>query len=258
VIFLLSYDMVTARLGKTWGLLIRTKGGVIQKKKILRETYLFSGVSETDLEALADLAVSRNFSRQATIFWEGKEAQGFYLLVTGLVKLVKSSPDGKEYIIRLAQPGETFGEAVVFADSPYPATAMALEDCQTLFFPKSNFLQHLAASPALARNMLATLSRLLYHLTRQLEDVSLKEVSARLARYLLERCQETHGCIAMGLSFELPTTKTHLAAYLGTISETLSRTLARFKSLGAIEVDKGKITINDPSLLKNMAKGSKF
>lgn len=179
------------------------------------------------------------------------------MVVTGLVKLVKSSPDGKEYIMRLVQPGETFGEAVVFADSPYPATAIALEDCQTLFFPKKVFLQYLAASPALARNMLATLSRLLYHLTRQLEDVSLKEVSARLARYLLERCQETHGRIAAGLIFALPTTKTHLAAYLGTISETLSRTLARFKGMGAIEMEKGRITINDPALLQKIAKGTK-
>lgn len=177
--------------------------------------------------------------------------------MSGLVKLVKSSPDGKEYIIRLVQPGETFGEAVVFADSPYPATAIALEDCQTLFFPKKTFLQHLAASPALARNMLATMSRLLYHLTRQLEDISLKEVSARLARYLWERCEETHGRVDRGLAFALPTTKTHLAAYLGTISETLSRTLARFKSLGAIEVEKGTITITDPVLLRNMAKGTK-
>ena len=214
-------------------------------------------MAEPDLEVLAELAVSRQFSRQAAIFWERKEAQGFYLLVTGLVKLVKSSPDGKEYIIRLVQPGETFGEAVVFAETPYPATAIALEDCQTLFFPGKPFLQYLAASPALARNMLATLSRLLYHLTKQLEDVSLKEVSARLARYLLERCTETNGRIAPGLAFELPTTKTHLAAYLGTISETLSRTLARFKSLGAIEVEKGKITINDPQLLQNMSQGSK-
>ena len=179
------------------------------------------------------------------------------MVVTGLVKLVKSSSEGKEYIIRLVQPGETFGEAVVFADSPYPATAVALEDCQTLFFPKKIFLQYLAASPALARNMLATMSRLLYHLTRQLEDLSLKEVSARLARYLLERCQETHGRVAVGLALELPTTKTHLAAYLGTISETLSRTLARFKSLGAIEMEKGRITINDPALLQNIAQGTK-
>jgi CRP/FNR family transcriptional regulator len=149
--------------------------------------------------------------------------------------------------------GETFGEAAVFAETPYPATAVSLEDCQTLFFARKAFLGHLAASPALARNMLATLSRLMFHLTRQLEDLSLKEVSARLASYILERCRETHGSIAAGLAFELPTTKTHLAAYLGTISETLSRTLARFKSLGLIEVDKGKITVIDPAYLQKMA-----
>jgi CRP/FNR family transcriptional regulator len=229
-----------------------------QKKKILRDVYLFSGVPEADLEALAHLAVSKAFARQATIFWEGREAQGFHLLSRGSVKLVKSSPDGKEYIIRLVGPGETFAEAAVFSDASYPATAMALEDCQTLFFPKAPFLRHLAASPTLARNMLGTLSRLMLHLTRQLEDLSLKEVSARLARYLLERCQERHGRIEKGLAFELPTTKTHLAAYLGTIGETLSRTLSRLKSQGVIEMEKGRITITDPAVLKKIASGKKW
>ncbi len=229
-----------------------------RKMESLRRIYLFSGVPDSDLSALAQMVVGKNFGRQDTIFWEGRETQGFFILLSGYVKLVKSSLDGKEYILRLVGPGETFAEAAVFSDSPYPATAMALEDCQTLFFPKAAFLRHLTESPSLARNMLATLSRLNLHLTRQLEDLSLKEVSARLARYILERCQETHGRIETGLRFELPTTKTHLAAYLGTISETLSRTLARFKSSGAIEVDKGKITIHDPVYLQNMVKGSKF
>jgi CRP-like cAMP-binding protein len=227
------------------------------KQQILRRIYLFSGIAEADLETLARMLVRKTFPRQTTIFWEGKEAQGFYILLSGQVKMVKSSLDGKEYIIRLVGPGETFAEAAVFGDIPYPATAITLEDCQTLFFPKGPFLHHLAASPALARNMLATLSRLLLHLTKQLEDLSLKEVSARLARYILERCQVTHGEIAMGLHCELPTTKTQLAAYLGTISETLSRTLSRFKILGLIEVDKGKITIMDPVALQKMAEGTK-
>jgi CRP/FNR family transcriptional regulator len=225
-----------------------------RKQALLKRIYLFSGVEETDLESLAHMARSKAFPRQSVIFWEGKEAQGFYILVGGQAKLVKSSLEGKEYIIRLVGPGETFAEAAVFGDIPYPATAIALEDCQTLFFPKSPFLRHLAASPTLARNMLATLSKLLLHLTRQLEDLSLKEVSARLARYILERCQETHGEIEKGMICELPTTKTHLAAYLGTISETLSRTLSRFKSMGVIEVDKGKITITDPATLQNMSR----
>ncbi len=224
-----------------------------KKKALLKKIYLFSGVGEADLEVLAQMAFSKAFPRQSVIFWEGKEAQGFYILVGGQAKLVKSSPDGKEYIIRLVGAGETFAEAAVFGDIPYPATAIALEDCQTLFFPKAPFLRHLAASPTLARNMLATLSKLMLHLTKQLEDLSLKEVSARLARYILERCQETHGKIEKGMTCELPTTKTHLAAYLGTISETLSRTLSRFKSLGVIEVDKGKITIIDPATLQNIA-----
>jgi CRP-like cAMP-binding protein len=235
----------------------KVKGEPGSKKQVLRSIYLFSGVPDSDLETLAQMAVSKNFGRQAVIFWEGREAEGFYILITGYIKLVKSSPDGKEYILRLVGPGETFAEAAVFSDASYPATAITLEDCRILFFPKVQFLRHLSSSPTLARNLLATLSRLNIHLTQQLEDLSLKEVSARLARYLLERCQESHGRIEPSLSVELPTTKTHLAAYLGTISETLSRTLSRLKSEGVIEMEKSRITVIDPDSLRKMARGDK-
>jgi len=229
-----------------------------RKQDILRKIYLFSGLGDRDLEALAQVAISRDFPRDTPIFWEGKEALGFYILLGGQVKLVKSSWEGKEYILRLVAPGETMGEAAVLAEANYPVSAITLEDSRTLFFPKVDFLNLLTASPRLARNMLATMSHLLYHLTRQLEDLSLKEVSARLAQYFQERCQERHGRVETGLSFDLPITKTHLAAYLGTISETLSRTLARFKALGVIQVDKSRITIAEPELLKKIAKGTKI
>ncbi len=235
----------------------KSKEAQVPKKQVLREIYLFSGLADNDLETLAQVAIHRSFPRESVIFWEGREAQGFYILLQGNIKLVKSSLDGKEFIIRLVNPGETFGEAAVLAESVYPVTAICLEDCQSLFFPKVDFLDLLTSSPRLARNMLATMSRLLYHLTRQLEDLSLKEVSARLARYILEKCWETHGKIATGLTFDLPISKTHLAAYLGTISETLSRTLARLKSLEAITVDKGRITIKDPIILESIARGTK-
>jgi CRP/FNR family transcriptional regulator len=229
-----------------------------QKQDVLRKIYLFSGLNDRDLETLSQLAVTRKFSRDTTIFWEGREAQGFFILLAGQVKLIKGSLDGKEYILRIVNPGETFGEAAVLAEAGYPASAIALEDCQTLYFAKTDFLGLLASSPTLARNMLATMSRLLFHLTRQLEDLSLKEVSSRLARYVLDQCLEKHGRIEEGLSFDLPITKTHLASYLGTISETLSRTLARLKSLGAIREDRGRIILKDTTLLQNIAKGTKF
>jgi CRP-like cAMP-binding protein len=234
------------------------KEAKLDKKEALRKIYLFSGLGESDLAVLARLAVRRDFPHDTHIFWEGREAQGFYILLEGLVKMVKSSPDGKEFIMRLVMPGETFGEAAVLAEINYPATAITLEECRTLYFPKTGFLNLLDSSPRLSRNMLATMSRLLVHLTRQLEDLTLKEVAARLATYLQERCREQHGRVAADLSFELPVTKTQLAAYLGTISETLSRTLARLKSVGAIQVEKSKITIKNPQILKSISQGGRI
>ena len=94
-----------------------------EKKRVLRSIYLFSGLGDNDLESLARLAISRKFYKDAVIFWENREAQGFYILLQGHVKLVKSSPDGKEFILRLVAPGETFGEAAVLAEVDYPVTA---------------------------------------------------------------------------------------------------------------------------------------
>jgi len=103
------------------------------KKDVLKKIYLFSGLGDSDLETLGQVAITRTFPRDTFIFWEGREAQGFYILLEGQVKLVKSSPEGKEYIIRLVRPRETFGEAAVLAEISYPASAIALLDCQTLF-----------------------------------------------------------------------------------------------------------------------------
>jgi CRP-like cAMP-binding protein len=110
-----------------------------RKKDILQKIYLFSGLGDKDLATLAKLAINREFPRETPIFWEGKEAQGFYILIGGQVKLVKSSWEGKEYILRLVPPGETFGEAAVLAESTYPVTAMAWRTAKPCFSPKRTF-----------------------------------------------------------------------------------------------------------------------
>ena len=116
------------------------------KQQILRRIYLFSGFPSRIWRFWPAWRSGKPSPGKPLSFRKGKRLRGFFCSSPVRVKLVKSSLEGKEYIIRLVGPGESFAEAAVFGEIPYPATAIALEDCHTIYFPKGPFLQHLAAS----------------------------------------------------------------------------------------------------------------
>ena len=183
------------------------------------EIPLFSGLSEEQLQELAMIVLEQAFRRGQTIFLEGDEGSGFYVVNTGKVKIFKLSPDGKEQILHIFGPGEPFAEVPVFAGQRFPANAEALEDSRLFFFPRAGFLDLIQRHPSLALNMLAVLSRRLRQLAGLVEDLSLKEVPARLAAYILYQSDRQQGVP----EFELEIAKGQLASLLGTIPETLSR-----------------------------------
>jgi CRP/FNR family transcriptional regulator len=170
-------------------------------------------------------------------------------VATGLVKIFKVSPGGKEQILHIFGPGEPFGEVPVFTGSHFPASAEAIAESRILFFPRTAFVNLIAANPSLALNMLAVLSIRLRQFTTQIEDLSLKEVPARLAAYLLYLAGENNqkGVVRLAIS------KAHLASLLGTIPETLSRIFSKMSSQGLIDVKGRHIRILDPNALSTLA-----
>ena len=146
---------------------------------------LFTGLSKAQYEALARIGVRRSFRKGERIFSEGDEGTGFYVVVTGRVKIFKVSAEGKEQILHLFGPGESFGEVSVFTGQGFPADAVAAAQTTLLFFPRTAFIALIRKDPALALNMLAQLSRRLRQFAGLIEDLSLKEVPERLAKYLL-------------------------------------------------------------------------
>lgn len=215
---------------------------------------LFQGLQQQHLEELTDIVADQTLVRGQTIFSGGDEAAGFYVVVSGKVKVFMLSPDGKEQILHIFGPGEAFGEVPMFAGGQFPASAETLEKSRIFFFPRKDFLALLHRDPSLAVNMLATLSRMLRQMTRLIENLSLKEVPSRLAAYLvyLSDRNETPG------EAELDIAKGQLASLLGTIPETLSRILNRMSSLGLIEVQGRRIRLLDRDALEELSEGGKF
>ena len=210
---------------------------------------LFNGLPLDQMEALAEIVLRKHFYKGQIIFSEGDEADGFYVVVEGTVKIFKLSVEGKEHILHIFESGEPFGEVPVFAGEHFPAHAEAIAESHLLFFPRDAFVDLIKQIPSLALNMLATLSARLRQFTVKVEHLSLKEVPGRLAAYLLYLSDE----LGEQHSVDLSISKQQLASLLGTIPETLSRILAKMAKDGFIQMDGRHIVIKDRLGLEELA-----
>jgi len=211
---------------------------------------LFQGMDNSQLQKLARIVGDQHYSRGQTIFAEGDEGVGFYVVISGRVKIFKLSADGKEQILHVFGSGEPFAEAAVFVGARFPAHALALDPSRVFFFPRQAFTSLIQENPALAMNMLAALSVRLKKFAHLIESLSLKEVPGRLAVHLLLLSEEQEQD-----QVRLDLTKTHLASLLGTIPETLSRILTKMTKQGLIATNGPFITILDRDALEALASG---
>lgn len=210
---------------------------------------LFEGLPPEQIEDLAMIVTDQTFGKGEAIFSEGEDADGFYVVITGRVKIFKLSADGKEQILHFFGPGEPFGEVPVFTGQHFPASAEVMEESRVFFFPRKSFVDLIKRTPSLALNMLAILSKRLRRFAALIDDLSLKEVPGRLAAYLLYLSDQNRGAKVL----ELAVTKAQLASLLGTIPETLSRILGKLSAQGLIESDGRRIRIMDREALRDLA-----
>jgi CRP/FNR family transcriptional regulator len=225
----------------------------MKTRELLRSCYLCKELNANELNAIIDIIIIRTVSKGEILFFQGDPATGFYTLLSGSIRVYKASPDGKEYTLHIIRPGQMFAEAAIFGSEIYPANSMALEESVVAFFPKDSFINLIAESPQISLKMISALSGFVRDFNQQIEDLSLKEVSARLASYLLRKTK-----ISGGEKIVLDTSKSELANSLGTISETLSRNFKKLRELGIIEIDGKNITIIHPAKLKTIAYGEKI
>ncbi len=225
---------------------------------LLNRCPLFAGLRDDELKKIRDIALPRQHAKKRVIFSEGEPAKGFYAILSGKVKLYKVSPDGKEQILHVVSAPEAFAEAALFLEGSYPAFAETLSDCQLLFFPKRDFITLIERNPQLSINMIVSLSQYLKKFALLIEELSLKEVSSRIAKYVIDLSLKMSKEGKVPSEVELDLTKTQLALKLGTVSETLSRTLAKMKARGVIDVRKNRILIRDRQALEQLAAGLKI
>jgi len=206
----------------------------------LRSCRLFTGLPSQDLESIANVTVVKTLARGEYLFREGSPAVGFYIVQRGSVNVHRVNAAGKEQIIHVFRAGDSFAEVALASEKGYPADARVLEPTQVLLMQKDGILALLRRQPELALRMLGSMSSHLRVLVGQLEDLTLKDVETRLANWLVKRCPNLQS--EQPVRIELTMAKRVLAAELSTVSETLSRTLAKFREQKLLTV-KGKTIV---------------
>jgi CRP/FNR family transcriptional regulator, dissimilatory nitrate respiration regulator len=216
----------------------------------LRSCWLFAGLPAVDISAVAAFTISKNLAKGEYLFHEGARSEGFYIVQTGSINLHHVSALGKEHTIHLFRPVESFAEWTLVTEAGYLAHARAAEATTVLFMPKPKFVELLGHRSEIALRVLQSVSRYLEKFIGLLDDLVLKDVEARIAGWLLKRCpQPLSNAPAV---IKLNRTKRVLAAEMGTTTETLSRSLAKFRKQKHLRMKRNMITVAKPRELEKL------
>jgi CRP/FNR family transcriptional regulator len=225
----------------------------MDKIEALRRTALFSGLDASTLHALARRAVERRFRKDEVLFAAGEEAHGLYVIVAGAVRAFRDSVDGREQIIHVERAGATIAEVPVFDDGPFPSTVAAEEDTTVLFIEKRDVRLLCMEHPEIALAALKVLAGRLRQCAALVEALSLREVSQRLARFLLAEARRKGVRGEQELSVHLTLTNPQIASRIGTVREVVSRTFARLQHDGLLVVEGRRLIIPDEQALAAFA-----
>lgn len=225
---------------------------LFKNKDTLRNIPLFSELSIAQLRNISSFSKLKSFNKHDRIFNEDDFYFGFYILLKGSIKVFKISSQGKESVVHIVRPLTAFADIPLFEGGNYPVSAEALEESLTLFIPKEKFLKLIFTEPEISLKMLAGFAKRLKSLINQLEDLSSKEVPNRLAKYLLKEIKAagTENLPEPFVKLTIP--KSTIAAYIGTITETLSRSFKKLQDDGIIRVNGKKIFVKDFKRLKEL------
>jgi CRP-like cAMP-binding protein len=213
----------------------------------LQEFEFLRGLDHETLVALSKSAVWKVFSPNAVLFWEGDTEANLYYLQYGSLKVLKTSPDGREQVLRFLDAGEIFNEVGVLAKRPNPATAVALEESGIWLIPRHALEEVVLKYPQTALQIIGNMADKIIELVTLAADLSLKTVEARLAKLLLDSAE---GDVIERRRW---TNQTEMASHLGTVPDVLSRVIRELTKAGLVEMDKQHIRILDRAGLAERA-----
>lgn len=225
----------------------------MENLEILRDAPIFSGLQESDLNAILQHATERIIGRGSFFFMEGQVSRHCYVLVSGRVKLTRLTVDGDQVVLRLIGPGVPFGMVAGLRRTEYPVSIEAITDCNALRWDADKLSEFMYSVPGLALNMLTILTAEVKELQNRYVELSTERVERRIARTLLRLVRFAGRKVSQGVLIDFDLSRQDLAEMSGTTLYTVSRILSRWEMSGIIESERQKIYITYPHGLTMIA-----
>lgn len=218
--------------------------------ELLRQIPLFATLASEDLAHVAAMTVERNYDRSDIILLEGDLGGALYYVRSGLVKVFKTSTGGKEQMLRLVAAGQTFNDVPALDGGPNPASAAAMEQSSLYMIERAQLRRLIMTRPQVAEAAIQTLAKALRHLVALVEDLSLRHVTARIAKILLDQQSSSQDEQHI---YRL--TQQEMAALAGTAREVVGRALKELEAAGAIEMRQGRALVVNQERLRMLSAG---
>jgi CRP/FNR family transcriptional regulator, nitrogen oxide reductase regulator len=219
----------------------------------LRRSTLFRRLTTDDRKRLAGVSSVRDFEKGALLFSEGDASDLMYTVLTGRVKVFKTTARGTDVILELFGPGDPVGAVAVYESRPYPASAVALDPTSCLVIPRQAFFSLLETYPTMVRGLLVGLTHRLVELTNRLTELSGGRIEGRLARFFLKLAHDMGQSRPDGIFIPLALSRQELADMIGTTIETSIRIMSRWGKDEVVRTDKDGFTIVSRSALESVA-----
>ena len=217
----------------------------LSAKQILKSTSLFAGLDDAELNALSARSGVRAYEKGELLFSEDEPCAGLYVVVSGRIRIFKTSLSGREHVLALEGPGSSIAELPVFDGGNYPASASAVEDAEALFISRPDLRAICLEHPEVSLKMLQVVGSRLRRLVGIIEELSFTTVRHRLISWLLRTARAEGRTTDRGLAFSLSASHQDLASQIGTVRELVSRNLARLQAQSFIEMNGREVTILD-------------
>ena len=218
--------------------------------ELLKGIPYFAGLSETDLEAVSHRMFEQSIERGDMILMEDDPSEAIYFVVSGAVKVFKTSIEGKEQILCLLRTGESFNDVPILDGGNNLASAMAMTPVVVYGMTRSDIEELLQENPRVAMNVIRVLSKKVRHFVSLVEDLSFRDVTSRVAKLLLDYATD-HG-VPEDRTERPRLTQQEMAAMVGTAREVVGRSLKVLEEEGAIRMDRHRIVVTNRKALQQM------
>lgn len=209
----------------------------------------FEGLQREELAQVLSSARSLRFAREAAIFEQEAEAHSFFVLLDGYVRVVRTTPEGEQVIVRYISEGEVFGIAAALGRTTYPATAIAAVDCVVLAWPSALWPELSARFPLIGVNTYKTVGNRLQDAHTRVVEMSTEQVEQRVAHALLRLVRQTGRQTDEGIEIDFPITRQDIAEMTGATLHTVSRLLSAWEEQEIVRSGRKRVIVQDPHRL---------